>query len=187
MTLLRKEQILDGLRRLDAFARAEGMLIDLSVYGGAALALVFDLRLATKDVDAVVRGNPDFLRSAVKRIAEEENWPEDWLNDGVKGFLSANEELLLLREFPGTDGGLRVYVPSPEYIFAMKCMAMRPEGMNGSHDISDIKELASIMGISCPDDAFQIIEKFYPSNRISPKVAFGVAEILERIQKEKQK
>jgi hypothetical protein len=29
------------------------------------MALAFDLRLATRDVDAVVNGSPDFLRRAV--------------------------------------------------------------------------------------------------------------------------
>jgi len=75
MTLLSRQNILHGLNRLDAVARAEGILVDLAVYGGAALALAFDLRMATKDVDAVVRGKPEFLRRAVKQIADEEGWP----------------------------------------------------------------------------------------------------------------
>jgi hypothetical protein len=83
-----------------------------AVYGGAALALVFDLRQVTRDVDAVVRGSQEFLRRVVGEIAEEDGWPTDWLNDGVKGFLSHHEEWRAITEFQASDeGGLRLYVP----------------------------------------------------------------------------
>jgi len=180
--MLTKDDILSGFRRLDAVARDAGMLIDLAVYGGAAMALAFDVRSATRDVDAVVRGNPDFLRRAVERVALEEGWPEDWLNDGVKGFLSHNEQMRVMETFLGSpEGGLRVYVPTPEYMFAMKCMAMRPEGVDGSHDISDIEALADLAGIEDAASALSLVEGFYPAARIPPKVRFGVEEIMERV------
>ena len=46
MAMLRKEDILRGLAKLDAMAREAGVLVDLSVYGGAALAIAFDIRLS---------------------------------------------------------------------------------------------------------------------------------------------
>lgn len=180
--MLNKEAILRGLRRIDAVARESGVTIDLAVYGGAALALVFDMRVTTRDVDAVVRGDPTFLREAAKKIAAEEGWPEDWLNDGVKGFISGAEEMQLMDEFGGTEsGGLRLYIPAPEYLFAMKCMAMRPEGIEGSHDISDIENLAEVAGIEDVPAALAIVEAFYPSSQVPAKVRFGVEEIMERV------
>jgi len=181
-TLLTKDDILRGLRKIDEKARIAGMLIDLAIYGGAAMAIVFDARQATRDVDAVVRGSPDFLRGAAAEIAAEENWPADWLNDGVKGFLSDNESMILMKGFPGSpQGGLRIHVPTPSYIFAMKCMAMRPEGIDGSHDVSDIELLANAIGVKTPDEAFSIIEGFYPASQIPAKVRFGVEEIMNRL------
>jgi hypothetical protein len=133
-------------------------------------------------VDAAVRGSPDFVSAVATDIAEEEGWPSDWLNDGVKGFLSTGEDMLLMENFPGSpEGGLRIHVPSPAYLFAMKCMAMRPEGLDGSHDISDIEALADIAGIENSSDALSLIEGFYPSSRIPPKVRFEVEEIMERL------
>lgn len=183
MAMLGKEDLLRGLRKLDEKAKRAGVVIDLSVYGGAALALVFDLRKATRDVDAVVRGDPTFLREAAKDVAEEEGWPRDWFNDGVKGFTSANEQMQVMSEFPdpGKRGGLRISVPTPEYLFAMKCMAMRAEGVDGSRDISDIEALADAANIADARDAIAIVESFYPSARIPPKVQFGVEEIMERV------
>jgi hypothetical protein len=182
MTLLSKEDILRGLRKIDDLAKQKGVIIDLAIYGGAALALVFDARRTTRDVDAVVRGTPDFLRLAAAQVADEESWPQDWLNDGVKGFLSSNEKMQALDAFDASPaGGLRIYTPTPEYLFAMKCMAMRPEGIHGSHDISDIEKLALEIGVAGSAEALLLVESFYPSARIPPKVRFGVEEIMERI------
>lgn len=182
MVMLTKEDILRGLRKIDEKAKEAGVLVDLSVYGGAALALAFSIRHATRDVDAVVRGAPDFLRNVAAEVAAEEGWPQDWLNDGVKGFTSSNEKMLPLEGFEGSPaGGLRIYTPAPEYLFAMKCMAMRAEGIDGSHDMSDIEALADEAGIKDAAAALALVEAFYPSARIPPKVRFGVEEIMEKV------
>jgi len=182
MAMLKKEDIIRGLRGIDVKAKDARILIDLSVYGGAALALAFDLREATRDVDAVVRGHAGFLKRVAMEVARDEGWPEDWLNDGVKGFTSEHEQMLLMETFAGSpDGGLRIHVPTPEYLFAMKCMAMRPEGLDGSHDISDIEALADLAGIEDFASALTLVEAFYPAARIPPKVSFGLEEIMERV------
>lgn len=187
MLKLSRDDILRGLRKIDAKAKEGGVVIDLSIYGGAALALVFDLRLATRDVDAVVHGAPDFLRRAAAEVAADEGWPADWLNDGVKGFTSSHEKMRLMENFEASPtGGLRVYTPTPEYLFALKCMAMRPDGLDGSHDISDIEALADIAGIRDSAAALSLVEEFYPSSRIPPKVRFGVEEIMERVIRRRQ-
>ena len=185
MPMLEKD---DGLRKIDARAKEAGIIVDLSVYGGAALAIAFDIRRATRGVDAVVHGAPYFLRHAAAEIAIEEKWPLDWLNDGVKGFTSANEKMRLMENFAAcASGGLRVYVPVPEYLFAMKCMAMRPDGLDGSHDISDIGALADEACIKDAAEALSLVEAFYPAARIPPKVRFGVEEIMERVLDRRKK
>ena len=182
MTMLGRQDILRGLRAIDDMARAAGVVVDLSIYGGAALALVFDLRRATKDVAAVVDGSSDFLRQAARDVAAVEGWPEDWLNDGVKAFTSRQEQMELMADFDNTaEGGLRIYTPTPEYLFAMKCMAMRQEGLEGAHDVSDIEALADVAHIENAKDALALVEAFYPPERIPAKVRFGVEEIMERV------
>lgn len=183
MTSLTKDDILRGLHALDAKARAAGMIVEFAIYGGAALALGFDLRQSTKDVDVVVHGSPDFLRQAAREVAQEEGWPEGWMNDGVKGFVAANEQLELMAAFPGPQGGgLRIFTPRPEYIFAMKCLAMRLDGIDGAHDVSDIEALADIVGVANTEEALELVEAFYPREQIPAKTRFGLEEIMERVQ-----
>ncbi len=105
------------------------------------------------------------------------------MNDGVKGFVSPKEEMQLMQEFAGATGpGLRIFMPTPHYMFAMKCMAMRPEGLDGSHDISDIEALAHAAEIPDAATALDIVEEFYPKRVIPAKVRFGIEEIMERVQ-----
>ena len=106
MTILKNEDILRGLTKIDTLAKEAGVIVDLSIYGGAALAIAFDIRHATRDVDAVVNGSPDFLRKAARTIAEEEGWLIDWLNDGVKGFISTHEKMNLMRNFEASPLGM---------------------------------------------------------------------------------
>lgn len=176
--LLSKADIIEALRRLDEMARDAGMTVDLAIYGGAALALAFDMRTATRDVDAVIRSHRSFVRNAVREIAVDRNWPDDWLNDAVKGFVSRSEELGLMKDFQGSpSGGLRIHVPTPEYLLAMKCMAMRLDDPEGAHDVADIKGLARLLRLETAKDFFDIVAQFYPESHIAPKTAFGIEEI----------
>lgn len=115
MTHLAREDILDALRSLDKKARKDGVSVEIAIYGGAAIALGFDSRRSTRDVDVVIRGGVDFIRRAAREIADERGWPEDWLNDGVKGFVSGDEKLHAIN-LPEKDVnepyGLTVYTPT---------------------------------------------------------------------------
>jgi hypothetical protein len=123
-----------------------------------------------------------WLREAVAALAEEKGWPPDWLNDGVKGWLSHRdadpEAKQLFKTYPSEDEpGLRVFLASPHYLFAMKCLAMRIGGVDGSQDRSDIETLARHIGIVTAEQALDIVSQYYPLLRISPKTHFGIQEI----------
>jgi hypothetical protein len=163
-------------------ARAAGKIVEIAVYGGSALVLTLPGRVATKDVDAVMHHDEAWLREAVAALAEEKGWPADWLNDGVKGWLSHRdsdpEAKQLFKTYPSEDEpGLRVLVASPHYLFAMKCLAMRIGGADGSQDRSDIEALAQTTGIVTAEQAVDIVSQYYPLSKISPKTLFGIQEI----------
>ena len=79
--------------------------------------------------------------------------------------------------------GLRVFVAKPEYLFAMKCRAMRVGGVDASSDIEDIRLLARAIGIAGSKDAMALVEKFYPDNVIEPKTRFGLEEIFSSLDR----
>jgi hypothetical protein len=165
------------------FALTSQKTVDISVYGGSALVLTMDFRIATQDVDAVFEADRKFVRQAAAAVAEEFGWDSNWINDGVKGFLSSHDKdpdaKRLFRSYPSEDSpGLRVFVASAEYLFAMKAMAMRAGGVENT-DISDIRSLGAGLGIKSAAEALAIVSKYYPSGRIPPKTQFGLEEIFE--------
>jgi hypothetical protein len=164
-------------------AHALGRTIEIAVYGGAALLLTLNQRVATKDVDGVFDRDKDFVKKLAAEMAEEFNWDQNWLNDGVKGWLSESDSdpdvKKLFKTYPSeNEPGLRVFIPKPEYMFAMKCRAMRVGGVDGSSDIDDIKDLAQELGITNIEQALAIVEGFYPANLLEPKTRLGLEEIL---------
>ena len=178
--------ILDAFDRLGRLAWAAGKTVEIAVYGGSALMLSFDWRKATKDVDGVYEADRAVVRELAARIAQERNWPMDWLNDGVKGFLSERDgEAAVKRlsgEFPSArEPGLRIFVPTTEYMFAMKCRAMRLGGVEGGGDVNDIRRLAYELGLTSSAAALTLIETFYPGSQLLPRVRFGVEEIFDEL------
>jgi hypothetical protein len=174
--------LLQAFDDLGRSAWAEGTTIEIAVYGGSAFMLIFDWRVATKDVDGVFEADRDTVRRLAARVAEDYGWPADWLNDGVKGFLSARDceagMKLLSGEFPSAaEPGLRVFVPRQEYLFAMKCRAMRLGGVDENRDIEDIRRLAVEIDVRTFEEAVALVASFYPQSQLQPKVQFGLEEI----------
>lgn len=175
-----------ALRELGRRAHLEGKTIEIAIYGGSALMLTYDWRLATRDVDAVFESDRSTVRRLAAEIAQEKGWDRDWLNDGVKGFLSALDSdpasKRLLGTYPSEDTpGLRVMVANPRYFFAMKCRAMRLGGADETADVTDIRRLAREIGVTDATEALDLVADFYPDHLIEPKTRFGFEEMFGRI------
>ncbi len=187
---LTREDVENAFSELGQIALADGRVVDIAVYGGVAMMLSFPARPATRDVDAVALGDPSFLRKAARQVAAAHDWPDDWLNDAVKGFLSARQgepdALVLFRGYPTEQApGLRVFLARPEYLLAMKCMAMRLDAASSSPDVEDIKLLVQALELSSAEQVLDIVSLYYPEKRVPPKTQFGVEEIMARLAKTK--
>ncbi len=179
---LTAETLERAFHELGSKARGAGKIVEIAIDGGSALVLTLPGRVATKDVDAVVDQDRTWLRQAVADLTEAKGWPPDWLNDGVKGWLSHRDAdpdaKRLFKTYPSEDEpGLRVFVASPTYLFAMKCLAMRIGGADETQDRSDIEALARTIGITTADQALAIVSGYYPRSQISPKTQYGIEEI----------
>ncbi len=173
----------DAFMELGIRARREGKVIDLAIYGGSALMMASNFRVATQDVDAVAEGNQDTIDRLAGDIARARNWPSDWLNDGVRTYLSPNvhglqEHHALLRAYPSEqESGLRVFVPSPEYLLAMKLMAMRIDPTGDKSDVADILNLIDVVGCTTLEDVIDFAASFYPEAKISARLQLGIREL----------
>jgi len=181
-----RETLERALAELGRRAFAADRTVEIVIYGGSALLLTLNRQINTGDVDAVFEGSKDFVRKLAAEIAEEFEWDENWLNDGVKGWLSKRDAdpdvKALFKTYPSEESpGLRVYTAKPEYLFAMKCRAMRVGGVETNSDIDDIKLLIRAIGLSNSQDAMTLVEKFYPQNMLQPKTRLGLEEIFSNL------
>ena len=166
MEELSKRDIRNLFDRLNAELARIGIVAEVYLLGGAVMCLVFDALPATKDVDTFFRPASE-VREAARRV----NSGADWLNDAVKGYLSERGEFHPCLELPN----LRVLTAAPEYLLAMKCMAMRI----GSefHDIDDVRFLLRYLNLTEPDAALNIISRYYPVERIPRKTIHALGDM----------
>lgn len=169
---LSKRKILGYLEALNVELRKKGVKGEILLYGGAVMVLAFDARPATKDVDAIFAPKT-VMRDAIKQVAKNNGLPEDWMNSGVEGFQSkvGNKKLFL------SFSNLTIYIPSVEYLLAMKVIASRVD----TKDRTDIEFLIKKLQIKTAEPVFDITEKYYPRNRIEPKTQFFIEEMIENV------
>ena len=78
--LLDRAGIEEAFRRLGDRLARRGVVADLYVLGGAAMALAYDSRRATRDVDALFKPHGIVVEEALA-VAAELGLPRWWLNE----------------------------------------------------------------------------------------------------------
>lgn len=174
---LNRDAILHALKTLsDELGRA-GVTGEVCLFGGTVMVLAYSARLATKDVDALFQPAP-LIRRFAQQIGAAQGLPTDWLNDGVKGFVSTNHDTTTgdLPQFPH----LRLTMPVPEYLLAMKCMAARLGGTEGTaSDLPDIIFLIRHLRLPTSSAVLETVAQYYPASRIPAKTQYLVEGLFE--------
>jgi hypothetical protein len=139
MALLSRHDIVTALERLGQLAVADGYTLRLVIVGGAAMVLGYDARQSTQDIDALFLPPPEarVVRAWATIIARENSWPDDWLNDAAKVYLTGFSNGPVLFEAPG----IEVRQPAIEQLLAMKLSAWRDDV-----DIADASRLLGAIG-----------------------------------------
>lgn len=174
---LTRAEILGALQALSDELGKRGAMGELCLFGGTVMVLAFTARVSTKDVDAIFQPSP-LIREVARQIAEDCHLPPDWLNDGVKGFVSGRHETTAgnLPQFPN----LRVTMPVPEYLLAMKCMASRIGATTGEHsDVPDIQFLVKHLELKTAGEVLDVVTQYYPADRIPVKAQFLIEGLFE--------
>jgi hypothetical protein len=138
--------------------------------GGAAMALAYNTRRLTADVDGVFEPKIGIYEAARRVAARYDDVPDDWLNDGVKAFLPGDDPAAtVVLDAPG----IRVQVASAPYLLALKVQAARVE-----RDRDDILTLAAQCGALTAVEVLSIVERVLGgAERLQPKARFIVEEL----------
>ena len=172
---LDRETILRALARLSELLGERGATGEVCLLGGTVMVLAFNARASTKDVDAIFQP-AQMIRELARIVQRELDLPENWINDGAKGFVSPRHEASE-GDLPQFEH-LRLLAPPPAYLLAMKCMASRiaadPE--HGG-DVRDIAFLVRHLGLTAPEQAMAIVAGYYPEARIPARARFLLEEV----------
>lgn len=144
------------------------MVADLYVFGGAAMALAYDSRRATRDVDALFKPHGIVLEEA-QAVAGELGLPPWWLNEQASSYVAPGGDAAASRVFDHP--GLRVFAASPEHLLAMKAFAARPR------DVEDIRQLARVLGLRSVDDVLASVHEVFPEEEPPARLRLLLQEI----------
>lgn len=170
--LLSRDEIESAFSRLGELAVQIGERFEFIVVGGSAMVLGYNARNSTKDVDyaPLPSLNSAQLRRLASQVATERNWDPDWLNDGAKGYLTGEMDVVAVFDRPG----IHVVRPSTTQLLAMKLTAWRDDV-----DINDAMLLLQHLNADTLDAAWDEIEQFI----LSPfrmKVRYALEDLWQR-------
>jgi hypothetical protein len=176
---LTKEQILAALSRLNDLLQEMGVMGEICIFGGAAMVLAFDARESTRDVDGIFVPKTKVIESA-RQVAEEFDFDPNWLNDGVKGFVSNDSEYTA--DGMPVFGNLRIMRPTTEYLLAMKCLASRIADSTTDGDRNDIITLIKRTGITDASEVCDLVAKYCKESLLPPRVRFYIEELVAELK-----
>ncbi len=172
MEELSRDTVETAFRMMGELAAEEGIVIDLAVFGGTCLMLASNVRDVTRDVDAVFLSERARGYALAKAVRARLGLPEDWLDQAVKAVAPPKgnppPNLPPFGEHPAEGpAGLRVFLPTPKHLLAMKMLASRtgdPEG--AARDRRDIVHRWSRGTLSPP--CGPVSRSARPSSRCGP-------------------
>lgn len=173
MATFTRKEIAEGIERLGQLAVETGIAVELVLVGGALMVLRFHARESTRDVDVAILAPTDAqkVRELARRVAEEHGWPEDWLNDGAKGYLIGLSSGPVVLSAPG----IQVRSPDTAQLLAMKLSAWRDD-----IDIDDASRLLEEIKGS-RDEIWREVERYLiPGNELKAQYAYADLWELQR-------
>jgi len=168
--LLGRRAIEEAFGRLGDRLVQRGVIADIYVFGGAAMALAYDARRATRDIDAVFKPHGIVLEEA-RTVADELGLPDWWLNEQASAYVAPGGDPLAPRVFDHP--GLRVAAASPEHLLAMKVLAAR------RRDGDDIRFLIRHLGLTSVEQVLAVCAEVFPDEPVPDRARLILEDALE--------
>lgn len=168
--MLDRAAIENAFTRLGERLARRGVVADIYVFGGAAMALAYDARRATSDIDALFEPHGVVIDEA-RAVANELGLPNWWLNEQASSYVARGRDRGASSVF--NHPGIRVFAASPEHLLAMKALAARPR------DAEDIKFLVDMLGLTSPDDVLALCAEIFPDEQPPARLRLVLDDIFK--------
>ncbi len=163
--LMDKEQLLKIFDYLNERLKENQLQLEITVYGGSIMTLVYDNRPATRDIDCVFSEvNSQLLENILELTQFTFNLSADWINEEIKEPLKSiiKEDKEIYRMYTN----LKILKPKAEQLLAMKILAARPEP---AKDFVDAYILCKELNITTKEEVLNIFQKYVPLTLIGER------------------
>lgn len=135
----------------------KSMRAEIVLIGGSAVITNYHFRFTTTDIDALIEKG-SLLQEAIRRVANENDLPVDWMNSDFMYTSSYSDQLRRYSKYYKTFYNvLEVRTISGEYLVAMKLKSSRYY----THDVSDVVGIFRDQIETGAPLSFQMIMKAY--------------------------
>lgn len=163
--LMDKDRLIQIFNYLNEMLKANQLQLEITIYGGTVMTMVYDNRPATKDIDCVFSEvNQKLLDNILEMTRFTFNLPENWINEEVKQPLKS-----IIREDKETYkvySNLKILSPKAEQLLAMKILAARAEP---AKDFIDAFILCRDLDIRTREELLSVVEKYLPLTLIGER------------------
>ncbi len=168
-------------RRAELHLKKQGIVGEILLFGGSAMIFAFSERTHTKDIDAYFVPKEE-VKSALLAAAHElgiSPEKEDWLSSAVLRYIYGRPPKKLETIYDGTH--LRVFVPSKDYLLAMKLFAARDE-----KDFEDAVKLAEMLGLKTEKELIEVFKKVFPEYYLEERRKGFLKEVADALQEKRR-
>ena len=163
--LMDKDRLLQIFDYLNERLKANQLQLEITIYGGTVMTMVYDNRPATKDIDCVFSEvNQKLLENILGMTRFTFNLPENWINEEIKEPLKS-----IIKEDKETYkvySNLKILKPKAEQLLAMKILAARAEP---AKDFIDAFILCRDLNIRTREELLNVVEKYLPLTLIGER------------------
>ena len=163
--LMDKDRLLEIFDYINERLKANQLQLEITIYGGTVMTMVYDNRPATKDIDCVFSEvNQKLLENILGMTKFTFNLPENWINEEIKEALKS-----IIKEDKETYKvytNLKILKPIAEQLLAMKILAARGEP---AKDFIDAFILCKDLNIKTREELLNVVEKYLPLTLIGER------------------
>lgn len=163
--LLGKDKLLEIFEYLNERLKENQLQLEITIYGGTVMTMVYDSRPATRDIDCVFsETNSKLLEHILDLTKSAFNLPDNWINEEIKEPLKyiLKEDKEIYRAY----SNLKILKPKAEQLLAMKILAARPEP---AKDFIDAYILCKDLNITTKTKLIDVVSVYIPITLIGER------------------
>ena len=156
--LMDRDKLVEIFTYLNERLSENQLQLEITVYGGSIMTMVYDNRPATKDIDCVFsETNFKLLENILNLTRSAFSLSEGWINEEIKGPLKSiiKEDKVTYKTY----SNLRILKPKAEQLLAMKVLAARPEP---AKDFIDAYILCRDLNIKTKEELLKTVSAYIP-------------------------